>query len=71
MKTLFTETHLHRLIGGDEGKHEVEPWTAGGGQQSSAPVTIKQTASHHLVADFTSLQNTATERNPGQVAQWS
>lgn len=29
--------HLNRLVGGNEGKHEVEPRAAGGGQESPSP----------------------------------
>lgn len=31
-----SRVYLHRLIGGDEGQHEMEARTAGGGQEGTA-----------------------------------
>lgn len=46
-ENLLDMAHLHRLVGGDEGKHEVEPWAAGGGQESPSPAFTQ--ANYHLL----------------------
>lgn len=44
-------SHLNRFVRGDEGKHEVETRTTGGGQESPSPYTHTHTQNHYITLE--------------------
>lgn len=57
-RKLFYLAHLNRLVGSDEGQHEVEPRAAGSGQESPSPEGHTHTHTvHHSNLDINSIND--------------